>query len=145
MNQVGLKEMLFDVFQTILVHPQHLQLAHGIDFRRTNINLHVGMVCAFDFLDLKRFCHILAVADREDDGVALLGQRVDHADAEVAQCRVVGRGKPTQQVQDIHQLSVISCRAVTLWQPYKLFNIMRFDVDFKIFLWPLVRHQFVGR
>ena len=27
----------------------------------------------------------------------------------------------------------------------QLFGFMRFDVDFKIFLWPLVRHQFVGR
>ena len=102
MNQVGLKEPLLDIFQAILVHPQHLQLADGIDLWRTDVDLHVGVVCPFDFLDFKRLCHILAVADGKDDGMAILGQCVNHSDAEVTQGRVVRRGKPTQQVQDVH-------------------------------------------
>ena len=62
----------------------------------------MGMVCALYFLDLEGFLHVLAVADGEDDGMAILGQCVNHADAEVAQGGVVGRGEPTQQVQNVH-------------------------------------------
>ena len=72
MNQVGFEEVLFDVFETILVHPQHLQLAHDVDLGWTDIDLHMGVVCPLNLLDLKRFRHILAVADGEDDGVAFL-------------------------------------------------------------------------
>ncbi len=84
MNQIWLEEVLFDVFESILVHPQHLQLANHIDLWRTDVNLNMGMVCALDFLDFKRLRHVLAIADGEDDGVARLWQRVNHADAEVA-------------------------------------------------------------
>ena len=96
MDQVGFKEVLFDVFQAILVHPQHFQLAHGIDFRRTDVDLHMCMMLSLNLLDLKGFRHILAIADGEDDGMAILGQCVNHADAEVAQSGVVGGGEPTQ-------------------------------------------------
>ena len=104
MNQIGVEETLLDVSQAILIHPQHLQFADDVDFRRTDVNLHMGMVCALNLLDLKGFRHVLAVADGEDDGMTIHGQCVDHADAEVAQGGVVGAWKPTQQVQDVHQL-----------------------------------------
>ena len=94
MNQVGLEETFFDEIQAIIVHPQHLQFADGVDFRWTDIDLHMGVVCALDFLDLERLCHVLAIADGEDDGMAILGQRVDHADAEIAQGGVVRGGEP---------------------------------------------------
>ena len=54
------------------------------------------MVYTLYFLDLEGFRHALSITDGENDGVALRGQCVNHADAEVAQGRVVGRGKPTQ-------------------------------------------------
>ena len=104
MNQVGFKEVLFYVSETILVHPQHLQLANGVDLGWTDIDLHMGVVRPLNLLDLKRFRHVLTVTNGEDDGMAILGQRVDHADAEVAQGRVVGRRKPAQKVQNVHQL-----------------------------------------
>ena len=94
MNQVGLEETLLDVSQAILVHSQHLEFADGIDFRWTDVNLHMDMVFTNDFLNLERFRHILTIADGEDDGMALLGQCIDHADAEVAQGGVVGRREP---------------------------------------------------
>ena len=94
--------MFLDVSQAILVHPQHLQLADSIDFRWTDIDLHMGVMRPCYFLDLIGLLHVLAVADGEDDGMAFLGQRVNHADAEVAQGGVVGRRKPAKQVQDVH-------------------------------------------
>ena len=101
-NQVELEETFLYVFQAILVYPQHLQFADGIDLRRTDVNLHMGVARALDFFDLERFRHILSVANGEDDGMALLGQRVDHSDAEVAEGGVVRRREPAQQVQDVH-------------------------------------------
>ena len=65
------------------------------------------MVCTLNFLDLERFRHVLSIADRKDDGMAILRQCVNHADAEVAQGRVVRGWEPAQQVQDVHQFSVI--------------------------------------
>ena len=96
MNQVRLEETFFDVFQSVLVHPQHLQFSNGVDFWRTDINLHMGMVRPGNLLDLERFRHVLAVADGEDDGMAILGQCVNHADAEVAQGGIIGGREPTQ-------------------------------------------------
>ena len=46
--------------------------------------------------NLEGFRHVLAVADGEDDGMAIFRQRVNHADAEVAQGGVIGGGEPTQ-------------------------------------------------
>ena len=102
MNQVRFEETLLDVFQAVLVHSQHLQFAHDIDFRRTDVNLHMGMVLPFYLLDLEGFSHVFSVADGEDDGMAIRRQRVNHADAEVAQGGVVGSGEPAQQVEDVH-------------------------------------------
>ena len=102
MNQVRIEETLFDVAEAILVYPQHLQLAQGIDPWRSDVNLHMSMARSRNLLDLERLRHVLAVADRENDRMAILGQCVNHADAEVAQGRVIRGGKPTQQVQDIH-------------------------------------------
>ena len=65
------------------------------------------MVCTMCFMHLKRLLQLLAVADGEDDGTAFIGQRIDHADAEVAQCRVVGGGEPARQVQDVHGLTIV--------------------------------------
>ena len=42
------------------------------------------MVRSWNLFDLEGFRHVLAIADGEDDGMANLWQRVDHADAEVA-------------------------------------------------------------
>ena len=53
MNQIRLKETLFDIVEAVLVHSQHLQFAQGIDFRRTDINLHMGVVLPFYLLDLE--------------------------------------------------------------------------------------------
>ena len=86
--------MLFNVFQAVLVHAQHLHLANGIDLWRTDIDLHMGVACTFYLLDLEGFRHVLAVTDGKDDGMAFLRQRVDHSDAEVAQGGVVGAGEP---------------------------------------------------
>ena len=96
MNQVRLEETFLDVFQSVLVHPQHLQFANGVDLRWTDVDLHVGVVCSGNLLDLERSRHVLAVANGEDDGMAILGQCVNHADAEVAQGRVIRGGEPTQ-------------------------------------------------
>ena len=43
-NQVGFEETFLDVFQPVLVHPQHLEFAYGVDLCRANVDLHVGMV-----------------------------------------------------------------------------------------------------
>ncbi len=94
MHQIRLEEMLFDVFQAVLVHAQHLHLANGIDLWRTDIDLHMGVAYTFYLLDLKGFRHVLAVTDGENDGMTFLGQSIDHSDAEVAQGRVVGSGEP---------------------------------------------------
>ena len=102
MDQIGLEEMFFYITQTNLVHPQHLELAQGVVLWRTDVDLHMGVVLSLKLLDFKGLLHVLAVAHRKDDGMAILRQGVDHANAEVAQRRVVRRGKPTQQVQDIH-------------------------------------------
>ena len=96
MNQIGIEIVLLDVFQAILVHPQHLEFANGVDLRWTDVDLHVGVVCSRNLLDLERFRHILAVANGEDDGMATLRQRVNHTDAEVTQGGIIGGGEPTQ-------------------------------------------------
>ena len=53
MNQIRLKKVLFDIVEAVLIHPQHFQFAQGIGFRRTDINLHMGMVLPFYLLDLE--------------------------------------------------------------------------------------------
>ena len=95
MDEVRLEEMFFDVVEAILVHPQHLQFADSVDLRRTDVDLHMGVVRPRNLLDLERFRHVLAVANGEDDRMAILGQCVNHAYAEVAQGGVVGARKPT--------------------------------------------------
>ena len=74
MNQIGIEKVLLDVFQAILVHPQHFEFANGVDLWRTDVDLHVGVVCSGNLLDLERFRHVLAVADGKDDGMAILRQ-----------------------------------------------------------------------
>ena len=96
MNQVRLEKTLLDVFQSVLIHSQHLEFANDVNLRWTDVDLHVGVVRSRDLFDLERFRHVLAVAHGEDDGMAILGQCVNHADAEVAQGGVVGGGEPTQ-------------------------------------------------
>ena len=94
MDQVGLEETFFDIVETVLVHPKHLKLAQGVHLWRTDVNLHVGMVCSLNLFDIKGLRHVFAVANGEDDGVAPFGQCIDHTDAEVAQSGVVGSGEP---------------------------------------------------
>ena len=95
MDEVGLEEVFFDVVEAILVHPQHLQFADGVDLRWADINLHMSVVSSRNLLDLEGLRHVLAVADGEDDGMAILGQCINHTDAEVAQGRVIGAREPT--------------------------------------------------
>ena len=94
-DEVRLEEVFFDVVEAILVHPQHLEFADGVDLWWTYVDLHMGVVRPGNLFDLEGFRHVLAVANGEDDGMAILGQCVDHADAEVAQGGVVGARKPT--------------------------------------------------
>ena len=128
MQQIGLEEVFFHITETVLVHPKHLEFPQGFVFRRSDVNLHMSVVFAFYFLDLERFSHIRAVAYRQDDGMAVFGQSIDHADAEVAQSGIVGGREPTQQVQDIHGSAVMSL-----------------NIDFEVFVRSLVRHQTVCR
>ena len=53
MNQIRLEIMLLDVFQAVLVHPQHLQFSNRVDFRRKDVYLHMGMVCTLYLLDFE--------------------------------------------------------------------------------------------
>ena len=62
--QIGLEEMLLHIFEAVLVHPQHFELAQRLVLRRTDVDLHMGMVYTLDFLDLERLPHVLAVAHR---------------------------------------------------------------------------------
>ena len=96
MDQVGLEETFFDIVETILVHPKHLEFTQSVHLWRTDVNLHVGVVLPLYLFDLKRLRHVFAVANGEDDGMAFLRQCVDHADAEVAQGGVIGSGEPAQ-------------------------------------------------
>lgn len=62
----------------------------------------MGVVLPVYLFDSEGFSHVFAVANGEYDGMAFVRQCINHADAEIAQSRVVWRWKPTQQVQDIH-------------------------------------------
>ena len=69
---------------------------YSVDLWRTDVDLHMGVVSPRNLLNLERFRHVFPVAYGENDGMAILGQCVNHADAEVAQGGVVGAREPTQ-------------------------------------------------
>ncbi len=100
MDEVGHKAMLPHIRQSALIAAPDASFAHKSVVAVAHNDLHMLVMDILAAVDARR----RARNNRHHHRAAIFWQRIDMAEAEVAQRGIVGRGRPTQQVQDVHRV-----------------------------------------
>ena len=100
MDEVGHKAMLPHIRQSALIAVPDAPFAHESVMAVAHNDLHMFVMDILAAVDARR----RARNNRHHHRAAIFWQRIDMAEAEVAQRGIVGCGRPTQQVQDVHRV-----------------------------------------